>query len=107
MVVVQYVSGDPETEFFGLQIAKMFEAAGWKVSSAPVTFTGTFVYGVHVPDGNGAPTIRLAFQSIGLMFFVQPIQGGLIGYSGNGIDFGIRRRPGTVVVVGPKEPPTL
>jgi hypothetical protein len=64
-VVIQYAAGDVEAMNLGINIAKMFEAAGWTGKTNGIIYPSTIVGAFRIPDTEFAATdlIRKAFDA--------------------------------------------
>jgi hypothetical protein len=70
-----YTSGDPESLFFAIQFAKIFESARWNVSFAAASISNGLVWGIAAPDADGADALalRTVLKGTSLGFSTDPI----------------------------------
>lgn len=75
-VMLTYVGNDPESQYFVLQFAEAFRAAGWRAATEAAGYTEDFAFDIRVPcEDNWLPemkmaalTIRAAFVAAGIAF---------------------------------------
>lgn len=101
-VTIQYATGDPEAHALAIQLVNIFGKAKWKVAINGLTYSGTVLFGIWIPDPPTAEKIlvRDAFTEIGVIFntAVFPRVGTTIAVGGE-----IPNAP--IVFVGTKPPP--
>lgn len=101
-VTVQYGSNDPESQYFAIYLANIFQAANWQVAMLSVTFANVLATGLIIP--NGASTdidaMRIAFRVAGIPFSSVPVPSSAIA-TGNMI------QGSAILFVGSKPLPKL
>jgi hypothetical protein len=101
-VTIEYATGDPEAQTFAIQLANIFGKAKWKVAINTVTYSGTVIFGLWIPD---PPTsektlVRDAFTAIGVIFNTA-----VVPRAGRTMTIGGTIPNAPVVFVGSKPPP--
>jgi len=100
-VTIEYVSNDPEAQYFALALKHVFSSAEWQVGMMSQTIPSRLVFGLFVPDVNGPQrdVVRAAFGIAGIEFSDETIPP-----TGTIIGMGNRIPDSVVIFVGSKRP---
>lgn len=102
-VNLRYTDGDPEALYLAGQIAQILYQAHWKVAPASLKISNAIVFGIAIPDANGADAenLRRAFSAAKISYSTNPLPTGASEMTG-------LTTPGApTLMVGSRMPPKL
>lgn len=69
-ILLAWVANDPESLGLAIQFSKLLDAAKWKYETSSMTFAGSLIWGLRVPDSNSGDTaiLRSALAAAGIAF---------------------------------------
>jgi hypothetical protein len=105
--VIAFPSGDPEAQYFAIQLAKAFEAAKWVVQMQSRTYSNMLFFGLAIPGSDTAAIreVRAAFITAGVGFSNSNIPNApFIATTGGPVSMGVPSISATIIV-GSKPPP--
>jgi hypothetical protein len=100
-VNLQYAAGDLDANNLAIQFGTIFRAAKWQVGLTGITFVGSAIFGIWVPDppATDTPIIREAFRAVGIAFNPSALP-----KFSQIMEFGGGVSGGAVVFIGTKSP---
>jgi hypothetical protein len=81
-VNLRYTDGDPEALFLAIQISQILGKAGWQTAPGSQKFGNGILFGIVLPDSNGADaqTLREAFTAAKMPFSKDPLPQSGVGF---------------------------
>jgi hypothetical protein len=89
-VNLRFVDGDPEAQYFAIQIGNILAKAGWHIAPGATKLGNVVLFGIWLPEqpGDGLK-LKAVLSAAGLPFDKNPIPGG-----GAGLEFNTSSIPG-------------
>jgi hypothetical protein len=89
-VNIEFAASDTEAQYLAIQLANIFSDAKWEVGFLQVTYAGTILFGILVPDSpyEGTALIRQALTAAQIEFATNALPTNSMGYGGRVPDGG-------------------
>jgi hypothetical protein len=103
-VNLRYSDSDPESLYFAIQISQILTRANWKIAPGALKLANSIVFGITLPDANGADaeTLRKAFSAAKIPYSTNAFSSGMmLGFAISTID------GAPTLMVGSRMPPKL